>query len=227
MSPEVFRAQCRFLQGGRVKVVPLEDLVAATDAHDLVAITFDDGFANLDDHLPALAGLPATLFIVTEHVGGHNDWGGRRAPGIPHLPLLSWEQLGKWMRQGLRIGAHTRRHPHLPTMGDAELADELEGGLDRIRAELGVRPATFAYPFGAHDARVADAVRSRFREACTTELRFLQPGDDRATLPRLDMFYLRRPGQLEAWGSAAFRSRIRLRSLARRARASFAETWSS
>ena len=38
-------------------------------------------------------------------------------------------------------------------------------------------------------------------------------------LPRLDAFYLRGEGQLEAWGTTAFRRRITLRASLRRVRA--------
>ena len=44
-------------------------------------------------------------------------------------------------------------------------------------AGVGVRPEAFAYPFGHHGPKVADAVRRVYRSACTTELRFVEPFD--------------------------------------------------
>jgi hypothetical protein len=85
-----------------------------------------------------------------------------------------------------------------------------------MAAELGCRPTSFAYPYGAVDAAAATVVRDVYTHACTTELRPLRHDDDRALLPRLDMFYFREPGQLEGWGSAAFRSRLWLRAQGRR-----------
>ena len=92
----------------------------------------------------------------------------------------------------------------------------------QVERETGVKPTTFAYPYGAHDAVSAAAVRERFALACTTELRALRAVEDRALLPRLDMFYLRSPGLLERWGSAAFRSLLWLRSRGRQVRGLFA-----
>lgn len=218
---ETFRAHVHWLASGAVQVVPIAELMARDDAGDAVAITFDDGFQNFaDDAAPLLAeaGLPSTVFVVPEHVGGENDWGGRHAPGIPALPLMDWDTLGMVAEQGATLGAHTRRHRDLTLVRGASLEDEVAGCVERMAAELGSRPETFAYPYGAVDAAVATVVRDVYAYACTTELRALRRDDDRALLPRLDMYYFREPGQLEAWGSAAFRRRLWLRAQVRRAR---------
>lgn len=218
---EAFRAHVRWLASGAVRVLPLSELVAADDEQDAVAITFDDGFQNfVHEAAPLLqeAALPATVFVVPEHVGGTNDWGGRAVPGIPTLPLMHWNALGELARAGVALGAHTRRHRDLSQVRGAALEDEVAGCVERMAAELGHRPTTFAYPYGAVDAIAATVVRDVFALACTTELRPLRRDDDRALLPRLDMYYLRDPGQLEAWGSAAFRSRLWLRAQGRRVR---------
>lgn len=218
---EAFRAHVRWLSSGAVRVLPLAELVAANDDVDAVAITFDDGFENFAEQAaPALleASLPVTVFVVPEQVGGTNDWGGQAVPGIPTLPLMSWESLGSLAAKGVTLGAHTRRHRDLTRVRGAALEDEVAGCVERMAAELGERPATFAYPYGAVDATAATVVRDVFTLACTTELRPVRRDDDRALLPRLDMFYFRGPGQLDAWGSAPFRGRLWLRAQGRRVR---------
>lgn len=217
---ETFRAHVRWLASGAVKVLPLEQVVAGGD-DDAVAITFDDGFRNfaLEAAAPLReAGLPATVFVVPEHVGGENDWGGQHVPGIPALPLMNWDALGRLVGQGVTLGAHTRRHRDLTQVRGASLEDEVAGCVERMAAEIGVRPNSFAYPYGAVDATAATVVRDVFPIACTTELRALRADDDRILLPRLDMYYFREPGQLESWGSVAFRSRLWLRAQGRRVR---------
>lgn len=221
VSPEVFRAHCRFLASGRVRVLPLVSLLEDPAADDVVALTFDDGFANFaTEAAPALEahGLPSTVFVVSDHVGGSNDWGGRVSPHVPQLPLLGWDDLVSLQDRGVTLGAHTRRHRPLPQLRGDELLDEVQGGIDRIASAAGRRPAAFAYPFGAVDAVVAAVVRDACAWGCTTELRALGSQEDRALLPRLDMYYFRSPGQLEAWGTAAFRSRLWLRNQGRRLR---------
>ena len=221
VGPDAFRAHCAFLASGRVQVVSLESLWENPPAGDAVAITFDDGFANFaTEALPLLQehALPATLFVVSDHVGGHNDWEGRRTQRVPHLPLLSWTELSDLETRGVRIGAHTRRHRKLTSINGIELRDEVQGSLARIESALGRRPTSFAYPFGAVDEQAAAVVREACALACTTELRALGTHEDRALLPRLDMYYFRDRGQLEAWGTAGFRSRLWLRGQGRRLR---------
>jgi peptidoglycan/xylan/chitin deacetylase (PgdA/CDA1 family) len=216
-----FRAHCEFLGSGRVQVVPLATLPDMSDGADAVALTFDDGFANFaTEAAPVLGehGLTATVFVVSDHVGAQNDWGGQTAPGIPDLPLMDWDALGRVRDRGHEIGAHTRTHPRLPRLAGDRLAEELDGCTRLIWERLGVEARMFAYPYGAVDAPSAAAVRARFALGCTTELRPLRPGDDTALLPRLDMFYLRSAGLLERWGSAAFRSLLWVRSRGRRVR---------
>lgn len=221
VSPEVFRAHCQFLASRKVRVLPLASLFEDPAADDVVALTFDDGFANFaTEAAPCLEahGLPSTVFVVTDHVGGSNDWGGRVSSNVPHLPLLGWDDLLSLQHRGVTLGAHTRRHRLLTDLRGNELLDEVQGGIDRLASVAGRRPEAFAYPYGAVDSVVAAVVRGASVWGCTTELRALGRREDRALLPRLDMYYFRSPGQLEAWGTAAFRSRLWLRSQGRRLR---------
>jgi peptidoglycan/xylan/chitin deacetylase (PgdA/CDA1 family) len=221
IDARAFKQHMRFLAAGRPRVVPLSQIAGAPD--ESVALTFDDAFANFADvALPVLAdlGLPATLFVVSDHVGGQNDWEGY-APStatIPTLPLMTWAQLRAAKEHGIEIGAHTRRHPYLTSLSSSQLADELEGGAERIRNELGERPVAFAYPYGDLDGSVVEAVGRCYSTACTTELRALAPGEDALRLPRLDAYYLRATGALEQWGTSSFQRRLWIRAQARRVR---------
>lgn len=222
VAPEVFRAQAQFLASGRVRVLSLIALTQAPeDAGDAVALTFDDGFTNIAEQaLPLLLelGLPATVFVVTDHVGKTNAWGGRVASGIPTLPLMDWDTLATWEGRGIDVGAHTRRHVDLTTVSGATLEDEIVGSAEHIAGTLGRRPEAFAYPYGRVSSEAARIARASYRAAVTTELGALRQHDDSARFPRLDMYYLRQPGLLEQWGAPAFRRRLWLRAQGRRVR---------
>lgn len=217
VSPETFREHVAFLATGAVRVLGLADLLAAPADANAVALTFDDAFANFAlEAWPQLREhrLPATLFVVSGHAGGTNDWGGRAQRGIPSLPLLGWDELGRLAEEGVTLGAHSRTHPDLRRLDDAALEDEVAGSAEVIGARTGRRPEAFAYPYGALDARVASAAAG-FRHACTTEMRALRPGDAPHRLPRLDAYYLRGRGRLARWGSTALSGYLRFRALAR------------
>jgi len=214
----VFRKQVSWLARGQVPVVSLDSLMRLPRDADAIALTFDDGFVSFGDiAAPLLAdhGLPSTLFVVSDAVGKTNRWPARSDRGLPELPLLSWDLLGRLRDQAVEIGAHTRTHVDVSRLTSDGLHDEIVGSAERIASELGTLPATFAYPYGAVSDAAASLVAARFAWGCTTEMRSVSANESRALLPRLDMFYLREAGQLERWGTARFRYHLRLRAGAR------------
>lgn len=229
VGPAAFERHLAWLTSGQVRVEPLTSLVetpAAGDGRPRVALTFDDGFSNFATVAwPRLrdAGLPATVFLVSGHMGGTNVWGGRVVPGIPALPLMSWDAAGRCASEGAAIGAHSRTHPHLPLLPEAAARDEMAGGRQDLCNTLGVPVTTFAYPYGAVSPTVSAAAGTLFAVACTTDYRIVAGDDGAALVPRLDMFYFQRPGALDDWGSGAFRRRVALRRLLRGVR----QRWSA
>ncbi|MGH7665493.1 MAG: polysaccharide deacetylase family protein [Gemmatimonadaceae bacterium] len=219
LHPATFAEHVQWLASPRIRVVGLLELLAADPDVDAIAITFDDGFRNFETHAAPLlrdAGLPATLFVVSNRVGDTNAWSESGDRGIPVLPLLGWGRLRRLTAAGVTIGAHGRTHRVLPGLDAATLEDEVVACADRIADELGEKPTSFAYPYGGVDEAVTAAVaKAGYGAACTTELRALARNEDPHLLPRLDAFYLRRPGQLERWGSRAFRGRLWIRARAR------------
>lgn len=223
IDEETFRRHVRWLASGRVRVVPLASLATAPVDLDAVAITFDDGlesFGRIAAPLLRDHGLPATLFVVTDAVGTSNVWRGRGDAGIPVLPLLDWDALGRLAADGIALGAHTATHPDLATLDAAGAEREIVASKTRLARELGVDALTFAYPYGSVTAAAHDVVRREFRYGVTTRLATLTSHDDPALLPRLDSYYLRASGTLEAWGTARFRVRMGLLAGARSVRGS-------
>jgi peptidoglycan/xylan/chitin deacetylase (PgdA/CDA1 family) len=223
VSPEQWRHQVAWLRRDGVRVLSIPDLLADANPGPAVALTFDDGFANfITEALPVLEthGFPATIFAVSGHVGGDNRWRGRSSTLVPRLPLLSWEELGRLPDDLVTIGAHTRTHPHLDQVSDeSQIEDELLGCALEIERHLGQRPPIVAYPYGGVSPAVVRIAGEHFRWGCTTELQPLGATDHPVLLPRLDVYYLREPARLGAWGSARLRSWLWLRRGGRRLRA--------
>ena len=221
VSEDSFKRHVRWLASGAVTVTTVDELLRLPESAEAVAITFDDGFSNFGDiaaPLLASAGLPSTLFVVTDQVGGTNAWGGVRDPGVPTLPLMDWQELGRLPALGVTLAAHTRSHRRLHALAGDELAEEIVGSARVLEQRTGTAPTGFAYPYGAVSREAAEIVAEEFQWGCTTELRPLHAEADRSRLPRLDMYYFRERGRLETWGTARFRYYLTLRSQARRLR---------
>jgi peptidoglycan/xylan/chitin deacetylase (PgdA/CDA1 family) len=227
IEPGVFRRQVEWLASDRVQVVSVDQLLSVPDDTHTAALTFDDGFANFATEAAPLLrehGLPATLFVVSGHVGRDNRWRGRGDAGVPVLPLLDWDALGRLREAGVILGAHTRTHPRLTRLDGPMLEAELADAADEMERRLGEPPEGLAYPYGSVDDRVARATAARYRWACTTELRPLSEAESRHRLPRLDARYLHDPARLADWGSPRFRAWLWCRRQGRRLRASLTGT---
>lgn len=219
VSPSAFRRHVKWFGSGRVRVVPIEELLAGDRSErDAVALTFDDGYANIAAEPASLLvdhGLYATVFVVTRWVGAVNSWNSPSDRAIPELPLLGWDALARLAERNFTIGSHTKTHPRLPGLEPAALEEEIDGAARDIERRLGLPAAGFAYPYGDVSPEVTRAVARRHRWACTVRFSTLESPDP-LSLPRLDMWYFDEPGVLELWGTSAFRRWIRRRRQMRR-----------
>lgn len=221
VSRAAFERHVAWMESDAVRVVPLSEIHRVPEGEDTVAVTFDDGFSNFADLAwPMLrdAGIPATVFVVTEQVAKDNRWGGRQEPGIPDLPLMDWDTIGRVGDEGAEIGAHSATHASLPTCDDVRLVSEVEGCQDALERRLGQRPTSYCYPYGDVDDRVAGAVRERFERACTVTLRPLRGSEDACLMPRLDAYYLQAPGRIERFGTSSFARWVGFRAVLRSVR---------
>lgn len=101
-------------------------------------------------------------------------------------PVLEWTSLRELSRSGLTLGAHTRNHPALDRLGVEEIRAEVRQGRADLEREVGPVAPIFAYPYGAHDARVVEIVRQEGFELGFTCL------DGHNPMPFADPLRLRR-----------------------------------
>lgn len=225
VSPAEFEAHLHWLTSSDVAVLSVDELLQDRSGPPAVAITFDDALESAGRWaLPQLAdrGLPVTIFVPSQHVGGDNRWSGVTTRGIPVLPVMSWHDLGGWMERGVAIGAHTRTHPRLPDCPSERQVAEIAGCREEIRRELGVQATGFAYPYGALDDGVRALAAHHYAWSVGTTLRPLGDDDHPHALPRLDAWYFRDVRRFRAWGSAALRRWLTLRRLGRTVRETIA-----
>ena len=229
VAPKVFAEHVAWLRRSGIRVLPLDALVAMdpTDRGDAIALTFDDGFLNfgaaarvLEDH-----DLPATIFVVTSHVGRTNAWGGREQRGVPTLPLLGWSDLEALCAQGFGVGAHTHTHAVLTGLSRSRVEEEMEQCAIELDRRLGRFPRSLSYPYGAVNAAVAALAATRFDTAVTTEFAALSPGDSAVWIPRLDMYYFRHPRAIQRLGYGSLEWWVNWVRWRRRARETMRPHW--
>ena len=144
-----------------------------------VVLTFDDGLlSQYLNAVPVLTDLavPAVFFVLP----GFND-GIHRYMGTPELQALS--------DAGMEVELHTCNHPNLPLLARRNLTAFFAELLDckHILEDITGQSVDYvAYPFGAVDATVLDAVtRFGFRGGFTTRASAVLNYRSPYTLPRI------------------------------------------
>lgn len=130
----------------------------------------------------------------------------RSLPPAVHAPLptdqqpADWQTIARAAQAGMTLGVHSRTHRALPTLGDAELRDELVTSREVIARETGTTPEFFAYPYGAWNSRVREAVRAAgYRAAATLDYGLNRAGADLLALSRVNVPAGISNAALEAW----------------------------
>jgi len=190
-----FSMQMRMLSALGFRVIGVEELVEAqrrkeAPPHRAIAITIDDGYRDnreLAEPILSRHSYSATIFLVSGRLGGVNDWGGvDRA--ITGRQLLTENEVAEMSSPSIRFGSHTRTHPRLSEVVDAQLDSEVGGSREDIEGTLGTPVGTFAYPYGRRDERATAAVRrAGYSAAFTTGDRRFRLEDDLLQVPRIEV----------------------------------------
>lgn len=174
VEPRQFRRQLEGLLTRGYRAWPLRRALACRRAGEPIpprvfVVSFDDGYDNVYlNAWPILKELavPATVFLVTSYLGDDqpftcDDWA---AAGSKHVPAESWRPLStahcaEMLEHGLmEVGSHTHTHGFFPGRGE-DFRKDLAQSLHVLCERLGVNRASFAFPFGCHDAELVQAVR--------------------------------------------------------------------
>lgn len=147
-----FDAQMAYLKARGYQAIPLDDVPAAVGEKSQlkkpVAITFDDGYVDTYTHaLPVLKkhGFTATIMLVSDYIGGRNDWDHGREDS---MPLLSTGEIRELAQDGIRFGSHGETHESLPDMSIDDVRSELAGSKAKLEQLLGYEIKALAYPYG-------------------------------------------------------------------------------
>jgi peptidoglycan/xylan/chitin deacetylase (PgdA/CDA1 family) len=224
VTPQDFSHQMKCVADAGFQGVSLAEAVSYREMNGCwpdhsVALTFDDGFANFHESAwPTLErhGFTATVFVISGHMGGRNDWAPPPA-GLGTRKILSWEQASELAARGVEIGSHTHTHPDLRRCSAAEVERELTKSRTEIEDRLGINVSSFAYPYGATTELSRRLAARQFRAACTTVLR-QSNGESLHNLPRIDMYYIRPLRNLQRLLRGELNTYLAIRRVGRSAR---------
>lgn len=165
VEPEAFASQAAWLRRNR-RVLPIAEAIGRLDAswrlpRGEVALTFDDGFAALYDHvLPVLTrlGLPATVFLVAETLtpaGRPVDWVDD--PGSAPPTTLTLDHVLEMQDAGVDFQSHSWAHRDLTRLSEQECVADLRDSRELLSELLGRPVPLLCYPRGLHDEKVRRA----------------------------------------------------------------------
>jgi peptidoglycan/xylan/chitin deacetylase (PgdA/CDA1 family) len=157
--------------------VPADIPVLSDEANHYAAVTFDDGIENIiENALPELRkrNIPATIFVVSDMLGGSPGWEYRGANSTLQEKAMSEAQLRGLPTDLVTIGSHTATHPFLPLITDKTfLRNELYGSRIKLEKMLGREIKLFSSPYGEFNERVITACREAGYERVFSALPFL------------------------------------------------------
>ncbi len=139
-----------------------------------VAVTFDDGFHDTLAAVRALRakGITSTVFVTSDRLEG------AQGPSTAAAREIA--------ASGAEVGAHSVTHPHLDELPLARAVHEIEESKRSLEQRLELAIDTFAYPYGAHDPRVRQAViDAGFSSAAAVKNALSHDHDDPFAIARL------------------------------------------
>ncbi len=125
------------------------------------AVTFDDAFEDvIENAVPELVKrkVPAVIFVTTDVLGQFGSWWPESAPER-NRPIATAKQLQELPVEWISVGAHTKTHPRLSTLNEAEAKSEILEPRASLAALLGRTIDTFSFPYGDFNEKLICACR--------------------------------------------------------------------
>lgn len=166
---QAFDWQMGWLAARGYRSVTLAQLLegGAGRADRMVAITFDDGYAdNYTTAFPILQkyGFTATIFLVSGAVGQESVfwWDESKPQAATQSALfhpLNWEQIARMAAAGFAFGSHTCTHPAaLTRLPREQRRAEIRESREFLEQKLGRPVTSFCYPRGDLDDETVQMV---------------------------------------------------------------------
>ena len=171
------------------RFVTLTDAMAAPGGR-FVCLTVDGAYRDTLRFLePVLndAGVPATVFVVTGHVGKRRVV-ARTSAARRVTSGADWSELAALRTRGWEIGAAAHSWTDLTSRSQRDQHWQISRSRELIQDNLGLSPVSFAYPGGACDASTVKFLREEgFLNAVTQRFGHADETSDRLQLERVTL----------------------------------------
>ena len=153
-------------------------------------MTFDDGYKDLISNcLPLLKkyNFKATCFLVSDKIGKINDW-DKENKNIKTKKIMDESDIRIWIKNGMKIGSHSKNHKILTKIDQNELTKEISSSKIELEKLIGEEVVSFCYPYGKFNLDVINEVKKNYSFALTTlRARYDPNKHDKYLIPRIDM----------------------------------------
>lgn len=195
ISPAVFADQIAAIAESGTPVITLDDFLEAQENRLMphqraLVVTFDDAFADFGETAwPILKrhGVPATVYVPTDHVGGRATWTGAAEPAS----IMDWEDIEALSADGVTFASHSVTHPALDALSPAAAEAEIRISRAELEDRLGREVRHFAPPYGRTNPETSRLIARHYRTSVSTRLASAGLETSRLDLPRLEMYYFR------------------------------------
>ncbi|MEJ2414360.1 MAG: tetratricopeptide repeat protein, partial [Sulfurimonas sp.] len=167
IATDEFNAQMQALQDNNYTSVVMKDIYDYQNYGDElpqnpVVISFDDGCKNLyTDAFPILKkhGFIAEVYLIADAVGDSKEERIDNKQGTDATKLgetgqtslteyLVWPEIQEMSDYGIVFGSHSKSHPYMSELDDANLTYQLLYSKLIVKANTNQDVTSFAYPFG-------------------------------------------------------------------------------
>ena len=177
-------------------VLSLTDLITQPKNQDelRVAITFDDGYATLYNHvLPLLSQKKkhATVYLNTGWISDHSSHRRQSDAQLGHYPeefFLVWKEVKELYQAGWEIGSHGVNHHNFTRIKNESVHQELLNSRQDIERRLQADCLHFSYPWGQYTAHLKESVKiAGYQYAVAARHAEIKQHSDLFALPRINI----------------------------------------
>lgn len=179
----------------RYRVVSIEEMRRALERGEnrepLVAITFDDGYAECATAAAAALenrGMTAAFYVCTGYLEGVEDLAHDADRGVEGLPKMGAGHLRSLVARGFEVGSHTVTHLDFRRAPVERIEEEIVESKRSIERVTGTPVHGLSVPFGSP----AHCRPEAFDAARRAGYRYVLSHFDGATFPGEGTFHLRR-----------------------------------